>query len=95
MLVDYLGEENMRNMLEEHAGAVNAMHQFKQHIGDQAWLEDHAPEVLKGLQGSFMHVTGCDGLSIIIERFSDTQKVELDEHLERVQANPQRLTQLK
>lgn len=86
MLTDYLGAENVRNLLDEHKGAVAAMHLFKQHIGDPAWLQARGPEALKTLEGFFMHVTSCDGLSIIIERFSDVQKVELAEHLDRVLA---------
>jgi hypothetical protein len=93
MLTDYLGTENVRNLLDEHRGAIAAMHLFKQHMGDPAWLQAQGPEALKMLEGFFMHVTSCDGLSIIIERFSDTQKIELAEHLDRVQAEPLPLTE--
>src|SRR5574337_90303 len=44
MLADYLGADNVRNLIDEHKGAVAAMHLFKQHIGDPAWLRERGPE---------------------------------------------------
>jgi hemerythrin-like domain-containing protein len=95
MLTEYLGQENVNNLLNEHRGAVEVLHSFKKYIGDEAWLSTHREEALKKLEGFFMHVTGCDGLSIIIERFSDQQKAKLADYLDYVHTQPQSLTQWK
>jgi len=95
MLVQYLGRENVDHLLGEHRGAIQGMHQFKQSAGDREWLKAHGAEALKTLEAFCMHVASCDGLSIIVERFSEGEKRELDGHLDRVQAEPLPLTEWK
>ncbi len=95
MLTEYLGQENIQNLLSEHQEAVEVLYNFKKYIGDEAWLSAHREEVLKKLVGLFMHVTSCDGLSIIIERFSDRQKTKLADYLDHVRTQSQPLTQWK
>jgi len=92
MLGEYFGDENISRLLREHDIATKAMNEFKEHIADDSYIKEHAPETLKKLQEFFMHVTSCDGLSIIIEKFSDSQKQELDSELDKVWENPEPLT---
>ncbi len=40
-----------------------------------------------------MHVTSCDGLGIIVERFSKRQQAELGGVIDRVHATPRTLTE--
>ncbi|MEM3655363.1 MAG: hemerythrin domain-containing protein [Thermoprotei archaeon] len=92
MLKDYLGEENVRKLLKEHAGAVEAMHALKKNAGKTDWLKANGKDVMKTMQGMFMHVTSCDGLSIIIERFPQSKKLELAAKLDEVYAKKEPLT---
>ncbi len=92
MLREYFGDENVEKLIEEHDIATSAMIEFKNNIGNKGYLEEHARDTLKHLQGFFMHVTSCDGLSIIIDRFSDEQKQELETRLDEVWENPEPLT---
>lgn len=84
MLAAYLGEQNVSGLIAEHDGAAAAIHELKGNAGDPEWLRENGPAVLKDLEGFFMHVTACDGLSIIVERFSDEQKLELADAVDRV-----------
>ena len=92
MLSPWLGEQNVKNLLEEHRGAVAAVHELKRNVGDPEWLRANGAKVLGYLNGFFMHVTACDGLSIIVERFTDEQKQALGEALDRVWAEALPLT---
>lgn len=38
MLTEYLGQENIQNLLSEHQEAVELLYNFKKYIGDEAWL---------------------------------------------------------
>ncbi len=84
MLTEYFGEDNVERLLEEHTMATEAMNEFKHNIGSEQYMREHGEDTLKKLQGFFLHVTSCDGLSIIIEKFSDDQKNNLDAHLTKV-----------
>jgi hypothetical protein len=84
MLTEYFGEDNVERLLEEHTLATDAMNEFKHNIGSERYMVEHGEDTLKKLQGFFLHVTSCDGLSIIIEKFSDDQKKNLDAHLAKV-----------
>ncbi|HVY55760.1 MAG TPA: hemerythrin domain-containing protein [Thermodesulfobacteriota bacterium] len=84
MLTEYFGEDNVERLLEEHTMATDAMNDFKNNIGSEQYMREHGEDTLKKLQGFFLHVTSCDGLSIIIEKFSDDQKKNLDAHLMKV-----------
>lgn len=95
MLVEYLGDENVKELLSEHQRAVETLYNFKKCINNKTWLSQHREEALNKLQGFFMHVTGCDGLSIIIERFSEQQKAKLANHLDIVHSEARPLTQWK
>lgn len=92
MLKPHLGERNVSGLFEEHVGAVAAMHQLKSNVGDPRWLEENGETVLGELEGFFMHVAACDGLSIIVERFREDQKLDLAGALDRVQAENLPLT---
>lgn len=85
MLEAYLGEQNVCGLLEEHVGATTAVHRLKSNIGDPAWLRENGEAVFAELEGFFMHVAACDGLSIIVGRFSEVQKLVLARALDRVQ----------
>lgn len=93
MLESYLGRENVEGLLAEHEGAVAAMREMKSNVGEPVWLGENGQRVLQGLEGFFMHVTACDGLSIIVERFPDDQKLGLADALDRVQAEALPLTE--
>lgn len=92
MLKEYFGEEKVQRLLEEHSVATEAMNEFKQNIGNETYVKEHGEVVLKKLQGFFMHVTSCDGLSIIIEKFPEDQKRKLAFHLAKVRAEAIPLT---
>jgi hypothetical protein len=95
MLKDYVGEEGVRKLLKEHEGAYEAMHLLAANAGDAIWVKNNGEKVVSIMHGMFMHVTSCDGLSIIIERFSSEQKRILAEALDRVHSNPQPLTVIR
>jgi hemerythrin-like domain-containing protein len=92
MLTEYFGEDNVERLLEEHTMATEAMNEFKHNIGSDQYMREHGEDTLKKLQGFFLHVTSCDGLSIIIEKFSDDQKKKLDAHLSKVRGEAIPLT---
>ncbi len=94
MLRDYLGSESVDDLLEEHVGAVAAMHELQCHAGDPDWLlANGAGTIAKILDAMMMHVTSCDGLSIIVERFGKEQQRALGDVIDRVHATPQTLTE--
>jgi hemerythrin HHE cation binding domain-containing protein len=91
-LKEYFGEENVKRLLEEHSVTTETMNEFKQSIGDETYVKEDGEDVLKKLKGFFMHLTSCDGLSIIIEKFPENQKRKLAFHLAKVRAEAILLT---
>lgn len=68
-LVDVFGAEYVEKLLADHDGAVRTARRLVELAGKDTLQDAEVDEAVAGARSILPHVSDCDGLSIMVERF--------------------------
>ena len=76
---EFLGDY-VDSLIEEHGGAIDTAKVAVELLSKSSLSEEEGKEVAKAAKALLVHVSNCDGLNILAERFSQQQLDDLGEH---------------
>jgi hypothetical protein len=71
-LVEIFGQEYVSKLYGDHNRLIDSAERLVQLTGKNDWTDEEVEEGLELVRGMLPHVSDCDGLSIMVERFSET-----------------------
>ncbi|MCE7882889.1 MAG: hemerythrin domain-containing protein [Actinobacteria bacterium ATB1] len=72
-LVKIMGRENVEALYADHDGAIASAHRLVELAGQESLSDEDAREGVSLVLGILPHVSGCDGLSLMVERLDGTE----------------------
>jgi hypothetical protein len=79
---EFLGDYVDR-LIEEHKGAIDTAKLAAGLLAKPALTAEERPAVAKAARALLVHVSNCDGLNILAERFSQAKLDELADHFQQ------------
>jgi len=72
-LVDVFGADYVDKLLSDHDGAVRTARRLMELAGKDTLSDAEVAEAVDGARSILPHVSDCDGLSIMVERFPEAR----------------------
>jgi hypothetical protein len=82
---EFLGDY-VDSLIEEHGGAIDTAKTAAEVLSQASLSKEEGNVVSKAAKALLVHVSNCDGLNILAERFSPQKLDELGEHLAQSRA---------
>jgi hypothetical protein len=82
-LVEYFGEEQVIDLVEEHDEAIETAHELDELLQGDTVLEEERRSILQTVSPLLVHVSDCEGLTIYMEEMSDETLNRVAESRER------------
>lgn len=70
-LVQIFGQEYVSKLYGDHNRLIGSAERLVQLTGKNSWNDEEVEEGLELVRGMLPHVSDCDGLSIMVERFPE------------------------
>ncbi len=83
-LEPFLGETYTKKLYNEHDGVFRSVRRIAQLAKLDSWSEAEHQSALANLELIYEHPIACDGLSLWMERFTDTQQTDLHQKMQEV-----------
>lgn len=82
-LVEYFGEEQVIDLVEEHDEAIETARELNELLQDETIPEDERNSIVETVSPLLVHVSDCEGLTIYMEEMSDETLDKVAESRER------------
>jgi hemerythrin-like domain-containing protein len=82
-LVEYFGEEQVIDLVEEHDEAIETARELDKLLQDETVPEDEKDSIVETVSPLLVHVSDCEGLTIYMEEMSDETLDKVAESRER------------
>ncbi|MEE9611744.1 MAG: hemerythrin domain-containing protein, partial [Desulfatiglandales bacterium] len=82
---EFLGDY-VDSLIEEHEGAIGTAKTAAKLLSQSSLSKEERQAVAKAARALLVHVSNCDGLNILTERFSQQKLDELGEHFAQSRA---------
>jgi len=70
-LTQFFGSDYVETLYVEHDGVIASAQRLVELVGQDSWTDAQVEEGVRLIREMLPHVSGCDGLSIMVERLDD------------------------